>query len=41
MGKPNHLGNFEVITDWPEDRESGMPPEEVASCAGEVPPHNQ
>ncbi|GAB0209715.1 hypothetical protein GRJ2_003437200 [Grus japonensis] len=40
LGKPNHPGILEEIMDWPEGRDFGALPEEVA-CAQEAPPYNE
>ncbi|KAK4811370.1 hypothetical protein QYF61_027599 [Mycteria americana] len=40
MGNPNHPGILEEIMDWPEDRDFGALPEEVAH-AQEAPPYNE
>ncbi|GAB0204243.1 receptor-type tyrosine-protein phosphatase delta [Grus japonensis] len=40
IGNPNHPGILEVITDWPEDKDFGMSPEEVTR-AEEAPPYNK
>ncbi|PKU43371.1 hypothetical protein llap_6341 [Limosa lapponica baueri] len=40
-GNPNRPGIVEVITNWPEGKDSGMPPEEVMTGAEEAPLYNQ
>ncbi|GAB0190200.1 hypothetical protein GRJ2_001485300 [Grus japonensis] len=40
LGKPNHPGILEEIMDWPEGRDFGALPEEVAH-AQEAPPYNE
>ncbi|GAB0207580.1 hypothetical protein GRJ2_003223700 [Grus japonensis] len=40
LGKPNHPGILEEIVDWPEGRDFGALPEEVAR-AQEAPPYNE
>ena len=40
LGKPNHPGILEEIMDWPEGRDFGALPEEVAR-AQEAPPYNE
>ncbi|PKU35804.1 hypothetical protein llap_13891 [Limosa lapponica baueri] len=41
IGNPNHPGTVEVITNWPEGKDSRMPPEEVVTRAEEAPPYNE
>ncbi|XP_009886818.1 PREDICTED: LOW QUALITY PROTEIN: thrombospondin-4-like, partial [Charadrius vociferus] len=40
-GNPNHPGIVEVITNWPEGKDFGMPPEEAVTRAEEAPPYNE
>ncbi|GAB0210089.1 hypothetical protein GRJ2_003474700 [Grus japonensis] len=40
LGKPNHPGILEEVMDWPEGRDFGALPEEVAR-AQEAPPYNE
>ncbi|KAM6384309.1 uncharacterized protein FN964_010298 [Alca torda] len=41
IGNPNRPGIVEVITNWPEGKDSTMPPEEVVTRAEEAPPYNE
>ncbi|GAB0177443.1 hypothetical protein GRJ2_000209500 [Grus japonensis] len=41
IGSPNHPGILEVITDWPEEKDFGMSPEEEVTRAEEAPPYNK
>ncbi|GAB0204239.1 ribonuclease H-like [Grus japonensis] len=41
IGNPSHPGILEVITDWPEDKDFRMMPEEEVTCAEEAPLYNK